>query len=663
MRLLAQRHGLLSTALSAAVALVAAAALPAAAQAQPVSAREEVRDTSDQAEAYRLFMSARHLEGAGDLDGAIQALRDAARLDPDAGEPLAELAELYARAGRSEEGLAVAGEALEREPDNLTAHRVLGLAHASAAASREGTREDTGNAITHLEQARDTVVPDLQVELTLARLYLATSDTDNAIVLLQELMKDQLGYAPAGILLSQAYEQAGRADEALATLEATLAGSRPTYEALARLGEMYERRRRWEDAAIAYGNAAALNPRNAAVRHRLARALLAAGEPEQARTVLESLIEMRPRDAVSHLLLAEVELDLNNFDAAESLARTLIDLEPDGLRGPLTLADVFDRRREHQRVVDVLTPVLERARESGMRPERLAQLFDRLGLAHAQLEDMAAAAGIYEEAVRMMPSSLPFQARLAQAYVDGERHDAAARVLRRARMENPGNLTLAIIEAGLLGRRGQIDRGEDLLREALSVDGDNPRAHVALGAFYSEHDRLDDAIAVLESARRRFPDETNVLFQLGAVLERNDRFSDAEQAFRRVIDQDPEHAQALNYLGYMLAERGERLDESVRLIERAIERDPHNGSYLDSLGWAYFKLDRLDLAEPPLRAASDQLQRNSVVQDHMGDLLNRLGRYAEAIEAWERALNGDGEEIDPDEIERKITGARQRLGR
>ena len=113
----------------------------------------------------------------------------------------------------------------------------------------------------------------------------------------------------------------------------------------------------------------------------------------------------------------------------------------------------------------------------------------------------------------------------------------------------------------------------------------------------------------------------------------------------------------------MLADRGERLDESVELIERAIERDPHNGSYLDSLGWAYYKLDRLDLAEPPLRAASDQLQRNSVVQDHLGDLLNRLERYAEAIDAWQRALEGDGEEIDRALIERKISDAQRRLDR
>ena len=62
-----------------------------------------------------------------------------------------------------------------------------------------------------------------------------------------------------------------------------------------------------------------------------------------------------------------------------------------------------------------------------------------------------------------------------------------------------------------------------------------------------------------------------------------------------------------------------------------------------------------------MRAAGDQLQTNSVVQDHLGDLLNSMGKYAEAIEAWERALSGDGDVIVPDAIERKIGVAERQI--
>ena len=110
-------------------------------------------------------------------------------------------------------------------------------------------------------------------------------------------------------------------------------------------------------------------------------------------------------------------------------------------------------------------------------------------------------------------------------------------------------------------------------------------------------------------------------------------------------------------------DRGERLDESVDLLERAIELDPHNGAYLDSLGWAYFKLDRLDRAESLLQRAREQMAWNSVIQDHFGDLMLRLGRYADAIAAWESALAGDGDDIERSIIERKIGDARRRLAR
>jgi tetratricopeptide (TPR) repeat protein len=111
----------------------------------------------------------------------------------------------------------------------------------------------------------------------------------------------------------------------------------------------------------------------------------------------------------------------------------------------------------------------------------------------------------------------------------------------------------------------------------------------------------------------------------------------------------------------MLAERGERLDESVDYLKKALQIEPDNGSYLDSLGWAYFKSDKLDLAEDNLRRAADQLKTNSVIQEHYGEVLFKLGRFDDAIAAWTRALNGDGDSIDRADIDKKIKAARQKL--
>ena len=192
-------------------------------------------DETSQAQAYRLFMVGLHLEDEGDTDGAIDALRGAAALDPEAGEPLAALAELYSRTSRADEAVSAARAAIERESGNLTARRILGLIHA-AAASRDGTPEDVAEAIRHLEQARGTILPDLQVELTLARLYLRSEEAARAVELLEDLRRAGLGSSQVALLLSSAYELSGRADDALETLEAAAASGRPSFPGLRAAG-------------------------------------------------------------------------------------------------------------------------------------------------------------------------------------------------------------------------------------------------------------------------------------------------------------------------------------------------------------------------------------------------------------------------------------------
>ena len=634
-----------------------APALAAAAQPQAEEA------AAGRGEAYRLFLQGRHLENQGDIEGAVRAYRDAAVLDPESGELLAELASVYARRNRNDEAVSAAQEALERDPENQSAHRILGLLFAARASDRSGTAEDARTAVGHLEQARDALVSDYNVELTLARLYLRTDAADRAVDLLEALQEDAPGLAETGMLLARAYEQVGRIGDAVATLEQAVAGGRPSSRVLRRLADLYGKDGRWSDAVDVYDRAVELNPRSARTKRELANALLRAGRPARAREVLDDLVTLRPNDVYGLYLLSEVELELRNFDAAEDAARRLVEVEPEGMRGALALAEVYSRKREHRRVVEVLDPLLEDAAERGLRPEQVAGLLGRVGFAHEQLQEYEAASRVYERGVELMPTSLAFGGRLAQAYIDAGRLEDARRALEEMRGEHGGSLTVTRLDARVLGDTGDVDAGVDLLQEALDARAGQPRAYVVLAAYYGHYERYADAIALLESAESRFTDDTSILFRLGAVLEQSGRAADAERRFRRILELHPEHAATLNYLGYMLADRGERLEESVMLLERAIESDPYNGAYLDSLGWAYFKLDRLDRAEPLLQQASEQMAWNSVIQDHLGDLMLRLGRYADAIAAWERALAGDGHEVERAAIERKIGDARRQLER
>ena len=131
---------------------------------------------------------------------------------------------------------------------------------------------------------------------------------------------------------------------------------------------------------------------------------------------------------------------------------------------------------------------------------------------------------------------------------------------------------------------------------------------------------------------------------------------------RRYLAVKPADAQALNHLGYLLATRGRALDEAIRLVERALVVEPGNPSYLDSLGWAHFRRGDFREAEKYLSPAAEQLPRNAVVQDHLGDAFAGQGRWLDAIAAWTRALAGDGG-IDRGVVEMKVQEARSKIPR
>ena len=604
-------------------------ALPAPLLAQ-TSSPQGVSDPTG--EAYRLFMVGRHLEREGDLDAAVQAYSNAADLDTETGEILAELSSLYARQNEVTKAIRAANDALKAQPDNLTAHRILGLVYAAQSGGRGASPAVTIQALDHLEKARGTILPDIQVELTLARLYLGEGRLDEGIELLETLLEGETRLSEAARLLSEAYEEAGRTADAVTVVERALASGRPSSRLLRRLRELSD-------------------------------ALLQSGQLEKGRDALKRLTTINPDDGAALYRLSQVELDLGNRDEAAVAAQNLMKAEPNGIRGPYALAEVHSRRRDYQSVVDTLEPAIQAARAGNLPADQIASLLGRVGFAYEQLQDLDGAADAYARATELLPSSLAFAARLVETYLDANRLSDASDALDRVQPQHPGNVGLAGLKARIIADGGDVNGGRDVLQGVLDGNAGNPTAYIALANFYNDYDRFDDAVEVLTSAQQRFPQNASVLFQLGAVMEQHDRFSDAERAFRELLERDPQNAAALNYLGYMFADRGERLQESVSLLERAIEIDPDNGAYLDSLGWAYFKLDRLDLAETHLRQASEQMVRNSVIQDHFGDLLFRLGRYDEAIEAWETALAGDKAEVESSTIERKMEDARQRLGR
>jgi len=165
-------------------------------------------------------------------------------------------------------------------------------------------------------------------------------------------------------------------------------------------------------------------------------------------------------------------------------------------------------------------------------------------------------------------------------------------------------------------------------------------------------------------------EKEQVWFVWGSVLERQKKYDEAEEMFKRALSVDPHSPDVLNYFGYMLADRGVRLEEALGYIKQAVNVEPQSGAFLDSLGWVYFKLGDYDLAEDNLRHASERMNGDPTVHDHLGELYAKTGRLKQAAASWERAINewnksvpADVDQADYARVQKKLESAKVKLAR
>ena len=652
----------------AVLALLVVAGEPAAAQEPPTVPAPAARRPANAAAMYE-FLLARRAEAEDNVAAAQSALERAVALDPRAAELHAELAGFHARQNHPSEAVASAQRAIALDPESEEGHRILGLVNAAwadgAVDGPSGSSTDVWRAaaIVHLTkvQSAPAMATDLGLQVTLARQLIAADQADKAVSILERVVA-QTG--PAGepiAMLADAHRSLGQFDRAAAVLEQAATANPRYYLAL---GDLYERQRRFEDAATAFDKGArAMHTPGRELRLRHAAALLNIPEgkgADRAVAVLTELLTAAPKDVTGLYLLAQAHQQRGESDLAVTAAQQALAVESGHLPSLTVLTTIYRERYDYAAIATLLgrLDTDQAARKDGS-PVETVRLLAELGGARQQRGDNAGAVRAFERAQRMLPESAGVAGALARAHLQARHYDQAERVARSARERAPDDIGLIRIEAIAGVRAGRTAAAVAAAEAAVAARNGTPEGAFALADIYQEAKRHDAAIALLSGLASAAPDDDDLAFRLAAAYETAGRVADAERVFRALVARDPQHASALNYLGYMLANRGLRLTEALVLIDRALAADPGNPAFLDSRGWALLKLGRVADAEAPLRSAADALRSSSVIQSHYADVLAALGKRGEAADRLELALAGDGIDVDRAALERRL----RQLGR
>jgi tetratricopeptide (TPR) repeat protein len=236
------------------------------------------------------------------------------------------------------------------------------------------------------------------------------------------------------------------------------------------------------------------------------------------------------------------------------------------------------------------------------------------------------------------------QRELAQVYlglaqIASRRGDDAGAESWLARIDDPRSLARVQIQrASILARQGKMPQARELIAELPDRNPAERRTKLlAEVQLLRDHQALEAAYERLTQALKQEPDDAELQYEQAMVAEKMNRLDDMERLLSAVIARTPTHYQALNALGYSLADRGIRLEEARDLIVKALAQVPDDPFITDSLGWVEFRLgrhqDALRILQQAYRARAD-----AEIAAHLGEVMWTLGQRDQALRVWREGL-------------------------
>ncbi|MGH7742902.1 MAG: tetratricopeptide repeat protein, partial [Candidatus Eiseniibacteriota bacterium] len=242
---------------------------------------------------------------------------------------------------------------------------------------------------------------------------------------------------------------------------------------------------------------------------------------------------------------------------------------------------------------------------------------------------------------REHPDDPQIQGRMVALLVRAGRPKDGLALASRWAAAHPGDYHGEMLEARALMMAKQTPAALEHARAAVKLAPDSVETHALLGSVYQSSERWAEAESVWSAAYMRFPGDSRLPLQLSYCRERLGNIAGAERPLRELLAREPDNAEALNSLGYLMADHSRNLPDAERMIRRALDQEPQNGAFIDSMGWVLYRLGHLEEARVQLERAVDLTAGDPIVCEHLGDVYKDLKLNDLARKLYRRSLDKD----------------------
>ena len=353
---------------------------------------------------------------------------------------------------------------------------------------------------------------------------------------------------------------------------------------------------------------------------------------EQVIEALERALEINPDWVKPKLLMVRVLVEFKSPAEAIAYLETVLPQHPDDTELRLVYAKLLI-------TVDHALSYKEFEKIYQTDPEN-TDVIAALGVLAVQLEDLSLAKKwwlrLLETGDREKRSEAAFQ--LGQLEELGGNKPEAEKyylMVNHGKYKIDARVRLARIQADL----GKMESARDMLQQLRVLEPEHVVDYYLTEAqILHSHASREEVFALYKTALESSPGDLELLYSRAIYAADEGLVDIAERDLRLILSVKPDHANALNALGYTLANQTDRYAEAFELIKKAYALMPDSAAILDSMGWVNYRLGNLEEAEKFLRKALDE-QNDDEIAAHLGEVLWMMGKHVQARGVWSKALN------------------------
>ena len=393
------------------------------------------------------------------------------------------------------------------------------------------------------------------------------------------------------------------------------------------------------------------SPDNAVAHFELGRAFMASGRPDawqSARQQFEKSISLQPNLLQPRLGLAELQVMHGEYDAALDSVQTVLQKDPGNVNAKVIQSQALLGQKKFGDTDNLLAGMLKSNPSS---PDVYYQI-GTAALAQGKLQDAEKA---FQRAYELNPANPKSLLGVVESEIQQGQPDKAMSILQAEAKKAPNRQDLLLLMGTTAQREGKFQDSLTYFNRVLSgIDKKSKvRAdlYLQIAETYRRAGDRDNAILNLQKAREILPENEIVLAGLGVVMDQAGRRTEARQAYEACLAVNPNNAEVLNNLAYLMAESNADLDVALNHAQKAKGLSPNTPEISDTYGWILLKKNLVEQAIPVFQDLVNRVPTNSSYRYHLAKAYAQKGDTAKASAELREALKHSPPHAEQQEIQ------------